>query len=218
MSTIQYIAIPKNVKVLTGQIHGRWTVIGFSHTQKKSSWWLCRCECGAIKVVRGNNLTHGGSLSCGCLNRETSRSFCTTHGKSKTREYRCWAGMLARCTNPNSSSAPRYIGRGITVCERWKNSFAAFVEDMGESPTSDYSIDRIDNNSGYCKENCRWATRTEQQRNMRGNKIIEIGGVSRCLVEWAEIAKTNYKTVSLRIKRGWSNEDAIFTPVKKYKY
>jgi hypothetical protein len=122
--------------------------------------------------------------------------------------------MFSRCSNPNNRFYHAYGGRGIVVCERWKSSFKNFLSDMGEAP-SGKSIERIDNNKGYCKSNCKWATRKEQQRNMRSNHLKTFDGETKCIAEWAE--EFNIKPVTLwsrLYKYGWSIEKALLTPVK----
>lgn len=124
--------------------------------------------------------------------------------------------MIQRCTNPNDKRYKNYGGRGITVCKRWRNSFEKFLEDMGEPPTKEHSIDRINNNGNYCKSNCRWVTRKEQNRNKRNNRLITYKGKTQCLIEWAEEYNINYDTLWCRIyKYGWPIEKALTTPVKK---
>jgi hypothetical protein len=120
-----------------------------------------------------------------------------------------WSSMVRRCTNPRNKAFPAYGGRGITVCDRWRD-FTNFLADMGECPEG-LSIDRKDNDKGYEPGNCRWATQSEQCRNTRRNVILTLNGVSHCLVEWAEITGINYGTLNDRIRRGWSDADVLQT-------
>ena len=149
---------------LTGQRFGKLLVLSRSERKKKDSW-RCLCDCGVEKKIRGVNLTQG-TKSCGCLLSETMR----VHGQAgRTPEYQVWAAIIQRCTNPNNPSYPRYGGRGVTVCERWRDSFEAFYEDMGDRPEGKrpsgrafYSIHRAENAMVYSKKTCVWATQKEQ--------------------------------------------------------
>lgn len=169
---------------LTGQKFHRWEVLEFSRRSGSHYLWACRCTCGAIKDVSGMNLKSGQSKSCGCLSREMSRSRRTHgHAGSKSPTYLVWANLKSRCSNPNVPDYSNYGGRGIGYCERWK-SFEAFLEDMGEQPKG-RTLDRIDNNLGYSKDNCRWATMKQQAENRRTTLSIPDGDERVTLVEYA---------------------------------
>ena len=135
------------------------------------------------------------------------------HGMKDTPEWRVWASLRGRCNSQTHKAYHNYGDRGITVCERWE-SFENFLEDMGERPSSKHSIDRIDNDGPYSPENCRWATRNEQNRNKRTNRLLTHGGKTLCLAAWAEELSINYMTLLGRLKFGWSVEQAITTPVQ----
>lgn len=192
---------------LTGKKYGRLYVIGFHHNNKKGlSYWKCKCDCGNEKIIRGTHLQNGISKSCGCLHKEIASMACQhnfqTHGESKTRLYKIWAHIKARCYNKNNKAYLRYGGRGISMCDEWKNSFINFkewAENNGYLET--LSIDRIDNNGNYEPLNCRWATDKQQSNNRRSNILYEYKGKKQNLKAWCEELGKKYKLVWERIKR-----------------
>lgn len=162
---------------IIGNKYNRLTVISFAELRRNTAYWNCVCECGNSKVICGSAMKNGSIQSCGCLNQELRKSRPSpskTHGESnKSTEYKTWAGIKRRCTNTKEKSYPNYGGRGIKMSEEWLNSYETFLADMGRKPTLKHSIDRIDVNGNYCKENCRWATFIEQCNNQRTNVIVK---------------------------------------------
>jgi hypothetical protein len=124
--------------------------------------------------------------------------------------YETWATMKARCHNKNHKRYPLYGGRGISVCDRWLD-FENFVSDMGQKPSEKHSLDRIDNDKGYCPENCRWASQTEQVRNRRNSIRLTARGETKTLTEWLDVSPVSYNTLLARLRLGWAHEDAIFS-------
>lgn len=194
-----------------GDRFGKWTVIGEPCTAYRSgrrrTLCLCRCECGAEKLIRLDSLKSSGTTGCKACNPTPRKS----HGKSKTNGYGVWAAMHARCRNPNVKAYYRYGGRGITVCDRWQ-SYQAFVEDMGEKPGPDHTVERIDNDGDYSPENCRWATQREQCHNTRRNRWIEYNGETKILSDWAREYGLTVQGLKNRLDRGWAIKRALETP------
>lgn len=196
---------------MIGSVFERLTVIGLSDQKYKL---MCKCTCGQIKHVRKSDLMMGRVKSCGCLLKEKSSARAvernSSHGMSRTRVYRIWAGIIDRCTNKNGKYFEHYMGRGITVCDRWK-TFENFYTDMGDPP-SKHSIERIDNDKGYAPTNCKWATVDEQNNNKRSNIRITFENQTLTIAQWSKRINVRPDTLRIRINSGWSIEKALTTP------
>lgn len=198
-----------NFNDLSGQRFGRLKATDFDGTRNGKSWWRCSCDCGSEKVVAYQHLVSGLVRSCGCLRRDSARALMTTHGGSVgggARWYQVWAGMIDRCNNPQSLRFHRYGGRGIGICERWRDP-RAFYDDMGDPPPG-MTIERIDNDAGYSPENCRWATRKEQNNNRSTTRLIDFGGETLSAAAWAERLGITKATMYYRL-RTWPLERAL---------
>src|SRR4030067_2040118 len=169
---------------ITGQVFGRLTVIHKAWSDEHGITWSCKCACGNQYAVYGHSLRSGKTKSCGCWHREHSGQINKSHGRSSTPEYSVWEAMRARCTNPSNKHYKNYGGRGVGVCVSWIK-FSNFFADMGQRPSSLHSLERVDNDLGYSPENCRWATRKEQQNNMRTNRRLTYKGTTRTVAQWA---------------------------------
>ncbi len=215
MENFCYHEIPKNKKFkdITGKQFGKLIVVGYAGKNDKIHYWICKCSCGGPLIkIRRYNLISGHTRSCGCLVREIFHP--SIHGMTKTPEYCCWRTMRDRCLNPKCKFYIDYGGRGIKICDRWLESFENFYEDMGPRPSNKHSIDRIDNNGNYCKENCKWSTTIEQCNNRRTNRMIEFNNEIKTLVEWSRITEIPPRTIAYRILAGWTIEESLTTKVR----
>ncbi len=158
-----------------------------TNNSSNATRWVCHCDCGAKTLSTGASLRCADSRSCGCLMRErmsaATKISARKHGMAHSPEHDAWRHMKQRCFNSNTQKYELWGGRGITVCQKWVDSFEAFFADMGARPSPTYSLDRIDNDGNYEPSNCRWATRKEQRKNRRNPKLLlgENSGASRRL-------------------------------------
>jgi hypothetical protein len=187
---------------LIGERFNLLTVQSVAKNKKGHIAYLCKCDCGGTKTVVYSALVRGTVKSCGCIHGTP------THGKTKTHEYRCWSAMKARCTG-KKGQYQTYVDNGIKVCDEWITSFETFLNDMGIAPTPKHTIDRIDNNKGYSKDNCRWATPKEQNRNYSQNVIIAFNGEKHCVMEWAEKLNIPPHRIYQRLRYGWPVSQAL---------
>ncbi len=207
-------------KDISGQKFGRLTALHV-HSRRlrpaggRVTYWMCECACGNRKAIDGQELRKGATKSCGCWHREfaainPNRLAATVkHGSHDIPEYSVWEAMIQRCSNPKDARYKDYGGRGIRVCDRWRD-FRCFIEDMGHRPTAAHSLDRFpDNNGNYEHDNCRWATRKEQDFNKRNNRIITAFGRTAALGQFIQPGTNAYRKALWRLNHGWLPEAAL---------
>lgn len=193
---------------MTGREFGRLTVIKRAEDQispsgRRRVTWLCQCECGNRTIVLGDNLKKGVSQSCGCLRTEVLHDLRVTHGETDTKLYGVWLAMRRRCDLPTSTYYRHYGGRGIQVCDEWRQSFETFRDWANAHGYAEgLSIDRIDNNKGYNPENCRWVDCVVQANNRRSNRLLTWNGETHNLTQWARIRGINPHTLHTRLDAG----------------
>lgn len=201
----------------TGSKFGRLTILACVGTDKhRARVYSVQCECGTTKEVKGQPLKDGCTLSCGCLGNERRAAARWKHGNNRkgyrSGAYNSWHMMKQRCENPKVKKFHNYGGRGIKVCERW-SEFSNFLADMGDRPAG-MTIERINNSLGYSPDNCKWATKAEQNHNHRRNRLLTVGDLTLNTTQWAKRQNMKYATLEFRLRLGWPPEKAIFTPVR----
>lgn len=194
---------PARIAIVAGQRFGQLTISGEPIPTGKRWRYPCRCDCGGTALVRKDSLLRGATTFC-----PAKTHYLRTHGMFGTVEYAAWAAMIGRCTNATNLSFRNYGGRGITVCDAWRD-FSVFYADMGPRPSNRHSIERINNDAGYDKENCRWATVKEQARNRRTIVPVTAFGRTAPISEWSEEFGVKHSAIRQRLRRGWPPELAV---------
>lgn len=201
----------KKLNILPGTRFGKWTVLGIAQPHIRRTRLRCECDCGFVaERMQPHILLTGRSTRCLKCRRSGSHG---DAGAIKSPEYAAWCRIIACCENPDHRDFKYYGARGIRVCRRWRNSFAAFLADVGRRPSGTHSIDRINNNGHYEPNNVRWATHKQQMRNQRRARYLTIGAETRCITEWAELANIPRSALVGRIERGWPADDLLLPSI-----
>lgn len=195
------------LKDLTGKCFGKWFVLHYAGSGGQCAKWKCVCECGIERVVLSNSLSSGRSTSCGCAAVRHHSTHGHQRGGKQSPSYVTWRAMLRRCSDPKHVSYKDYGGRGIKVCDRWK-TFEAFLSDMGERPEGK-NLDRIDCDSDYSVENCRWVTNKENNNNRRNHRYLEFKGRRQTVSQWADELGISDGTIRGRLFHGATDEEAL---------
>lgn len=208
---------------ISGQRFGRLTALAFNGIVNGKSTWLFGCDCGNEINTRANSVKTGNTKSCGCWEKEVLLARNIKHGLNRHPLHNIWFHIKRRCYNKNSSDFPDYGGRGIVVCDEWKNDFKSFYDwsiekgyEEAKKKNTRISIDRIDVNGNYEPSNCKWSNDVEQARNRRSNVHITVDGVTKLQNEWAEEYNIPYQLIASRLKRGWKGRDLIKPPLKTW--
>lgn len=205
---------------LVGQRFGSLVVkkrLGALPGKSQGVHWLCVCDCGGEATPTTSNLRHGTTASCGCSRIGKFTNY--KHGAGKrgswTREFKAWLAMRRRCYDKKLEFYSDYGGRGIKVCEAWREDFAQFLKDVGPAPSPKHTLDRIDNDGDYEPGNVRWATQLEQAQNRRGLHKLTFQGETRTMNDWSRIVGILRETIRYRLKAGWPVEKALTTPSRR---
>lgn len=192
---------------MIGTKYNRLTIIEEAPRRRYNQYFLCLCDCGVKKEIKFYDIKTGMTKSCGCLSKDVTTERNLKHSLSKHSAYHTWNGIVDRCRNPKNAMWRHYGGRGIDVCEEWLDVMS-FINDMGEKPKG-MQIDRIDNNKGYYKENCRWVVSKENNRNKRTNLFISYNGETKCITDWAEVTGIHKSIIRQRLKYKWTPEEIL---------
>ena len=204
---------------ITGHTYGRLTVLRYEGSKR----WLCACTCGATKTAMSADIRSGNTSSCGCYHKEVVSSAKRTHGFAcragevnpmRASEYRVWCSMKNRCLNPKAKSYARYGGRGVRVFPAWIESFAAFISYLGPRPSTNHSLDRVENDGHYWPGNVRWATVEQQANNKSGTVYLTYKGKTQSIALWCIELGLTRPTVYKRAAKGWPVHAVLGLPEK----
>ena len=199
---------------LIGKTFGRLTILNVDHIgPSRNKYYRCVCSCGQKKIVSRSGLISGDIVSCGCYREEHKREFGKIHGLHSHKLYGVWSGIVQRCTNNRASNYSRYGGRGIAVCDEWRDDFKAFYDwAITHGYNDGLTIDRIDVNGNYTPNNCRWVFPRDQYSNKRNTVNITYNGVTHTLAEWSRLLHIDYNTLRYRVViAGWDINKAFET-------
>lgn len=209
--------MPKRIFKDEGEIIGSLIFIretGVNRNKKRTALFRCRCGVEFEAVIA--SAVSGNTKSCGCYEKEQASIRSRKHGMRHSAEYAIWCGIKKRCYNPKDINYKNYGSKGIKVCEKWVNDFAAFFKDLGFRPSHKHSVERIDSKGDYEPNNCRWATSVEQNRNRRNNHLVSYNGATMCITEWEEKLGMKRGVLQSRIvEYKWEVEKAITTQVRR---
>lgn len=211
---------------LTGKRFGRFTVIKLDHKEQRwekngnkngyAYFWLCKCDCGNEKVMMKEYLVNRRTKSCGCINKENPPQ--KTHGMSQTRLYEIWKNMKRRCYKETNSRYENYGGRGIIICDEWKDNFIPFYNwAMANGYNDNLTIDRENVDGNYEPSNCRWATWQEQSYNTTRTHHLTFNGKTQCISEWAKELDLTCSAIQHRLQRKWNLNKILTTPLRTIK-
>lgn len=203
------------LKDRTGIRYSYCVAISYAHI-KREAMWNCLCDCGNMFISRGTRLENGSTKSCGCWHKRKMITHGYTKNHKTTLEYKSWSCMKYRCSGKSERFNKYYKDKGIVICDRWigDDGFTNFLEDMGNRPTPKHSLDRIDNNGNYCKENCKWSSSKEQMNNVSTNRLITYNGETKTVSQWADVVGINNKALARRLTSlNWSIEKSLKTPL-----
>lgn len=198
----------RNLIDLTGQRFGRLVVLSRAQNKGAATAWNCLCECGNHTIVRSDHLRSEHTESCGCYLDEVRVTHGHTRGGKWSREYQAWLNARTRCYNPKFIQFGDWGGRGIKMCEKWKDDFSAFYRDMGPCPEG-RGLNRIDNDGDYRPGNCEWASNKDQNRNRRNSRYLECSGERKILTDWAAELGISPSNLSQKLKKGIRLESLV---------
>jgi hypothetical protein len=221
ITEIKFLPHPTNAsfKNIKGMRFNRLIAIEYVGTSaSRLAEWLFLCDCGNYALIEGSYVSRGNTKSCGCYKIDDHIRRNTKHGVTKNKGtskcYMAWKHIKQRCLTKSCSRFHDYGGRGIKIHPAWINDFQSFYNHIGEPPTKDHSIDRINNSRGYEPGNIRWATNVEQARNKRVNSTLTMDGQTLCMAEWASILPISYSTIRSRKRYGWCDKCALTKPIR----